>query len=414
MTAASDGRGVLVFRRHLNAQDPIPYSRYLAEIRDRIVLFTVDPQPEDRAFLHVEEFESFERTGLIELRALELHRSRPFGHVFAQSEHDILRAARIREWLRLPGQSYDSARAFRDKLYMRTLASAGGVPCPRFAALDSPIDLHRFTQQNGFPCVVKPVADAGSRGIRVLRDEADLKGFLRKPLGRDLMVEDYVEGPTFHVDALFTGRALVFASVSQYFNSCLAFQSGGSLGSYVLHPEGELTKRLRRATEEVVEALPAAPHLTVHAEFFLDPDDRIVFCEIACRPGGSRTADVIELVHGVRLYEQWVRRSLGLPVELPEPRRWSCAGRFLIPPREGRLLSMPRTVPFDWVADYRPNAIPGQLCSVPTYCTAHIASFLVTGTDEVGVQARMQTLDRWFRDHLEWEGHALTAKGGEA
>jgi hypothetical protein len=394
---------VLIFRRPMHARDSLPYSSWLRDLDEPIVLFTLGHDPEDEFFSHVERFDSFDNHGLTEIRAVELAESFPFTHIFAQSEHDILRVAQLRDWFGLAGQSYNSARAYRDKFYMKTLARGGGVELPPFAELATPLDLYRFVAEQGFPCVVKPRSGAGSRGVRVLRSMDDLKGFLQQPLPQNYMAEAFVEGDTFHVDGLITDGRILFTSASRYFNSSLSFQSGESVGCTLLDPAQELSRRLVASTEKLLAALPSAPHFVFHAEFFLDPNDRILLCEVASRPGGSRVVDTIEAAYGINLYEQWVRRSFGLPIDLPPLRPWFSVGRLFVPPRRGRLLSLPASVPFDWVIDYRLNSAPGQRFGDPEICAAHIASFLVTGSETEQVESRMQQLDSWFLEQVEWE-----------
>src|SRR6476660_7975676 len=105
----------------MNAQDPLPFSQWLCGWNEPIVLFTLDQNPEDERFDHVERFDSFDEHGLTEIRVLELAERFSFTHIFAQSEHDSLRAAELRGWLGLAGQSYDSALGYRDKVQMKTL-----------------------------------------------------------------------------------------------------------------------------------------------------------------------------------------------------------------------------------------------------------------------------------------------------
>lgn len=387
----------------MNAQAPLPYSTWLEDLDEPIVLFTLAPEPDDASYAHVERCDSFDERGLIEARVVELSHKFQFSRVFAQSEHDVLRAAKLRESLGLEGQSYNSARAFRDKLYMKTLAQAGGLAVPEFAALNTARDLYSFIVEHGYPCIAKPRTEAGSRGVYIIESKRDLDGFLQRPFPANYMVESFVEGPVFHVDGLMTEDKVLFTSASRYFNSCLSFLSGESSGSMLLDPSQTLSRRLVAATEILLASLPAAPHIAFHAEFFIDAANRILLCEIASRPGGSRTADPIELVYRLNMYEQWVRRSFGLPIELPAPQAWYSVGRLMIPPRSGRLLSLPESVPFDWVIDYRPNSAPGQRWESPTFSNANIASFILAGFDTHQVESRMYLLDDWFRERVEWE-----------
>jgi len=57
----------------------------------------------------------------VEYLALKLFDVYHFTHVIYQAEQDIIRAARIREELGLPGQSVVSANCFRDKCVMKQM-----------------------------------------------------------------------------------------------------------------------------------------------------------------------------------------------------------------------------------------------------------------------------------------------------
>jgi len=387
----------------MSVQRPLPWTDWLRDLDEPVVVFALDRRPEDETFFaHVEHFDSFDGHGLTEIRAVELAERFPFSRIFAHSEHDILRAAQLREWFGLAGQSCDSARAYRDKVYMKDKARLGGVATPPYRELTTPLDLYRFAADHGYPCVVKPRWGAGARGVRILESAADLQDFLRRPLPEQSMAEGFVEGHTFHVDGLATDGEMLFVCASTYFNSCISFMTGESTGSVLLDPGTPLWRRLVEETRKLIAAFPPAPHFAFHAEFFLDAD-RLLLCEIACRPGGSRIADMIEEACGLNMYEQWLRRSLGLPVELPPPRPWRSAGRLFVPPRRGRLLSLPESVPFDWVVDYRPSSVPGQIWADPDFCSANVASFIVAGRGADEIEARLRLLDEWFRDQAVWE-----------
>jgi hypothetical protein len=374
----------LIFRRPMNGRNAIPYSSWLKGYDGEIVVFSLERDPQDGAFAHVERFESFDHHGLTETRAIEL-------------------AAQLREWLDVPGQSYDSALAYRDKVYMKTLARRGGIQTAAFAGLETPLDLYRFAADNGYPCVVKPRTGAGGRDIHILNSIDDLKRFLRNPLPKHSMVEAFVDGPLFHVDGLVTDGRVLFVSPSRYIKNCLSFQTGASTGSVLLDPSQEVSRRLIATTEALIAALPTAPHFAFHAELFINSRDQVLLCEIACRPGGLRTADPIEILYGVDLYRQWVLRSFGLPIELQARSARFSVGRLVVPPCRGRLISMPRSIPFDWIADYRPNSVAGQLWDEPDSCASHIASFIFCGSDVEEVESRMALLDNWFRAQVVWE-----------
>ncbi len=394
---------LLIFRRKSQSQSPMPYGRWLAELAEPLVLFTNERSDDDANYAHVEYLDAFDADGLLEYRVLELAERFRFTRIFAQSEHDLIRAAHLREWLGLPGQSRDSVRAYRDKLYMKSRAQAAGVKVPAFAELSAPLDLRAFVSAHGFPVVVKPRADAGGRGVRTLSSDQEVRAWLAAPVPRDYMVESFVPGPLFHVDGLAVEGCLISCCSFRYLNTCLSYQTQQSVGAFLIDDRDPLAGRLLRATEQVIAALPAADQLAFHAEFFVTPQDDIVFCEIAARPGGSRTADAIEAAYGFNMYQEWARQSVGLPPLALGRARVGSAGNLLIPPRRGRLHAIPDVAPFDWVVDYRKNALVGQDCDLPTFCSAHVASFIVAGPTAAEVERRLFAVDEWFGAHTRWE-----------
>lgn len=117
----------------------------------------------------------------------------------------------VAERLGLPGIPFETALNASDKSRMRAVFSAAGVPSPRFAVLsrsDSPGALPDFL---AFPLVVKPVDNMGARGCRRVRDGSELAEALADAHGHSrsgrAIVEEYLEGPEFSLDALvFEGR----------------------------------------------------------------------------------------------------------------------------------------------------------------------------------------------------------------
>src|SRR5438874_9751906 len=105
----------------------VPYADYLQSCgEDLYVLSDAEAMgTEDRAraarrsFRHLEVIPRFETSGMMEVRAVELHATARFRRIVAVSEYDLLRAGQLRDVLGIEGQTYASALAFRDKLRMK-------------------------------------------------------------------------------------------------------------------------------------------------------------------------------------------------------------------------------------------------------------------------------------------------------
>ena len=85
--------------------------------------------------------------------------------VMAVDDAGTLVAAKTAQRLGLPHNDPAAAHAARNKLTMRTMMAAGGVPCPWFRAFTTADDPCDVAAQAPYPCVVKPVNLNGSRGV---------------------------------------------------------------------------------------------------------------------------------------------------------------------------------------------------------------------------------------------------------
>jgi biotin carboxylase len=111
--------------------------------------------------------------------------------------------------LGLPGIPLGTALKASDKLRMRAALAAAGVSSPRFTAASSPADGRAAAESLGFPLVVKPADSMGARGCRAVRALPELEEAIAAALpysrsGRAI-VEEYVDGPEFSIDALVHG-----------------------------------------------------------------------------------------------------------------------------------------------------------------------------------------------------------------
>jgi biotin carboxylase len=110
----------------------------------------------------------------------------------------------VAEKLGLPGIPYEAALNASDKDRMRRCFAAAEVPSPGFVvfAAEDAVQSLPF----GFPVVVKPVDNMGARGCRRVDSAGELGAALgearRFSRSGRAIVEEFMEGPEFSVDAL--------------------------------------------------------------------------------------------------------------------------------------------------------------------------------------------------------------------
>lgn len=362
----------------------------------------------ETAFGHVTRFERYEESDALEAAAIAAFRRGALDRVVPVSEVDVMRAARIRERLGVPGQLVASAEAFRDKSLMKRKAWEGGLDVPRFARLSSGLDLVDFVRANGWPVVVKPVDGRGSAGVEVLRDEASAEHFLRRghaSSGR-YTVEEFVRGPMYRVDGLYVEGRPVVMQVGRYFKDCLAFIEGETIGTHSLDPENPLLPRIERFARHLLEeALPLPPTSLFHLQVFHSPDDRIVLCEVACRLGGGVINEEVKAATGVDIKMSYVTACTSDAPSVDAPRT-NAAGdlsaRIIVPPKTGRLASIPDRCPFDWVDVYVPYGVVGRVYDGATMTNGEVAGLVFRGGSEEELRRRARELEGWFQERTEW------------
>src|SRR5881394_1986969 len=111
-------------------------------------------------------FQDANPRGLLTLHLSDPARAAGEARAFAQ-EHPLqgVVAAAIAAELGLVGNDVAAAQAARDKHEQRTLLAAVGVPVPRFTRYGVDDDPRRLAAGVCYPCVLKPLRLAASRGV---------------------------------------------------------------------------------------------------------------------------------------------------------------------------------------------------------------------------------------------------------
>ena len=114
--------------------------------------------------------------------------------------------------LGLPGTPFEAALRAKDKGLMRQRFAEAGVASPRYQLFDS-VTAAPAHLDVPFPVVVKPTDSMGARGVKLVREVADLGPALAEALrysatGRAI-VEEFIEGPEFSLDAIVRDGRLI-------------------------------------------------------------------------------------------------------------------------------------------------------------------------------------------------------------
>ncbi|MFB7913285.1 acetyl-CoA carboxylase biotin carboxylase subunit family protein [Streptomyces sp. NPDC056061] len=394
-----------------------PLHTWLDDTADRVVLITTPKAVRGAEDVLAEHFPmhrlvSDYHSWATEAIAEEAARAHGVDLVASTSESDVLRAARLRARLGLPGQDPASATAYRDKVAMKRIAREAGIRVPEFAAVDAPADLLDFLDAVGFPAVVKPRFGAGSEGVCVLRGPRDVTDFLARStpdvphLPGQWMAERFVHGDFFHVDGIMRDGRAVHCWPSRYGTEGIAgrLQDHSHLSSVMLAADDPRRTALTALTHDVLAALPGSSvPLAFHLEAWIGDDGEPVLCEIASRAGGALIAEAYERVFGVHLAKEGLRAQCGSAMALTEqpPPPASVSGWILLPPGRGAFVPPTQPCPVA-AADLTVRLAPGTVGRGVEHLTQSAADALVTADTAARVHAYQEEIAQWWSTAADW------------
>jgi hypothetical protein len=360
-------------------------------------------------------FHGFMHNGLVERRILDLHERFGLQRVIALGESDVLRAARLRQRLGLPGQTLDSATAYRDKPTMKQWLRKSGVPTTPFRPLRSPLDLIEFHNEYSLPLFIKPRSAAGGQGVTALRSPRDLQRFLTRGFrprilyseyAEEYLVETFVEGRLYHVDgAVIDGKPALIVP-SRYLAPDLP------RCSCTLDRADPLHDRLVDLTARALRALPSPNDFSFHAEVFHTASGELWINEIAARTGGGQINAAVRVVSGLDLNRLTVvaqidPRSARDQLAGARPQA-PCAGFSLLSPPGTELVRLPPANVFPWISQLT-VCVPLGYRTPPHVPPDPIATAVVHGGSASEVRQHLADFNEWFLKSFTRKAAAVRA-----
>ncbi|MDX2193085.1 MAG: acetyl-CoA carboxylase biotin carboxylase subunit [Gemmatimonadales bacterium] len=234
------------------------------------------------------------------------------------------------------GPPSSAIRAMGDKTEARRRMRAAGVPIVPGAT--EPLDAAgalAIAAEVGFPLMVKAAAGGGGKGMRIVREAAELEGAISgaqsealKAFGdASVYVERFVERPR-HVEIQVLADAERTIHLGE--RECSVQRRHQKLVEEA--PSVVMTPELRaRMGEAAVAAARAVGYRSAGTcEFLLAADGAFYFLEMNTRIQVEHP--VTELVYGVDLVREQLRIARGLPMSVPDgplqPRGWAIECRL--------------------------------------------------------------------------------------
>lgn len=242
--------------------------------------------------------------------------------------------------LGLRGPSVDAIAGCKDKSELRRRLSIAGISPVRYAVAADVAEAARAAGAIGYPVVMKPRGLSGSIGVVRAGDEAALTARFETVLGArvglssspyaGVLIEEYLDGPEFSVDAVTrNGRTVPVVVAEKLLGDPPYFEEIGHVVPAPPRPG------LDEALEMVARAHAAAglDDVVTHTEFRLTgAGPRII--ELNARLGGDLIPYLGSLALGIDVAAAVADVAIGQAPELTPTRSEVAAVRMIYPDRD--------------------------------------------------------------------------------
>lgn len=246
----------------------------------------------------------FERTNERAVELTEALRTRGVELAVPLYEETVEWAGALNATFRDNPRLFNRSLLFRDKAMMKRMAQMHGIRVGVFEEVNDRQDVSRFLQrvnkallklegENPDPVHLKPMTGAGSLGHRIIRTEEDIHALPDDVF--PLLAESNLDGQEFSCEAFIHDGEIYFLNITEYVH----------LGHSDFVPAGPdleaHRERIRLEIEKLIEAF-RIDHGMIHPEFFVTPDGKIRFGEVAYRVPGGHIFQKIQRAYGFDPY----------------------------------------------------------------------------------------------------------------
>jgi biotin carboxylase len=282
-------------------------------------------------------------------RVVDFAAEYPIDAVVGVDDDTTVQAAQVARALGLAHNSVESVKAARYKDVMRLALSEADLLSPGFMTVPTTEEPHRLAERVRFPCVLKPLSLAASRGVIRANDAAEFVVAFEQvvsivaeadlapddPAARQILVEDFIPGREFALEGLLRDGQLTTLALfdkpdpldGPFFEETI-YITPSRLGA---HDQAALHEATQRAA--LALGLRSGP---VHAELRLNERGPWIV-EVAARSIGGLCSKMLRFGDRLSLEEIILRQAAGLELGSIERERRP-SGVMMIPvPAAGRL-----------------------------------------------------------------------------
>ncbi|CAN5512860.1 N/A [soil metagenome] len=286
---------------------------FVTQKRDRYPFLATE-----RPGLHVVACDTND-SAVLEARLREIARARPIDALLTFSTFYVTAVAEVARRLGLPGLDPEAANLCHQKHLGRQRFRRDGLPTPDFWVVSTEAEVEEVARTVTYPCVVKPVAESGSAGVRLIESPEALRAHYRtlagrtinergQPLFGEVLIETLLTGPELSVETLtFGGTTRVIGITQKRLSEPPWFVELGHVFP------AELDEGARTSVERAVRAGLVAVGLDfgpAHTELRMTEEGPVIV-EINPRLAGGMIPELVRWATGIDLLRAVLALALG-------------------------------------------------------------------------------------------------------
>jgi len=233
-----------------------------------------------------------------------------------QTDIAVSTVAYIAEKLNLAGIGFQVSKLFTDKYLMREKCKSAGIPTLKYTLVDTVREAENFCSVAGYPVVLKPVDNQGSRGVYKIHDNNELEKYFDDSRhfssNKKVLIEEFIDGLEYVANSLtidFKYQNLIIGDSSNF-----SFKNN-FVPRQRLFPTIqpiETRNKILELDKKVIKVFNLKNGIT-HAEYIIDKKTKQVYLlEIAARGGGVYiSSDLIPLLTNLNSNTFLLKNALG-------------------------------------------------------------------------------------------------------
>lgn len=248
---------------------------------------------------------------------------RKYGKIdYLESDNEwwLYQDARLRKELNITtGFFPEQMEKIKAKSAMKECFQKAGVKTMRYVLVDGPKDLEKvlsFVKEVGWPLFAKPNIGVGASESHAIKNEEELRLFLKDTLPETFIVEEFIDGEIISFDGICDSRSDVVFATCDHFPTPVADVVNEAKDEYYYTSPFSLEfpdvdkDTFLKAGIATVKAFGIQKRF-FHIEFFVLKKDKegfakkgdFVALECNMRPAGGYTPDLINFANSVSCYE---------------------------------------------------------------------------------------------------------------